>query len=206
MAGTRGGFLNTASGGTGGLLPYDPHAVEAGIEGGVSRGALALSASLTNGNGAFNGKAQAVAVKVTSGVPLGGRIGVSGYDNFETGTRRRFSRWSGFGLAPMPGLPNLTLQGEVGGGTDDDGRGGKRNLLATFVQADYRIHRGVTVRARYDFSDVFRSTPGNASERFAAEGEFTLVPFADLKLAYRQVVPETSPDEHQLLGMVHLYY
>jgi hypothetical protein len=62
------------------------------------------------------------------------------------------------------------------------------------------------VRARYDFSDTFRSTPGFASERFAAEGEFTLVPFADLRLGYRQVVPETSPDEHQLLGMVHLYY
>ena len=204
-SGTRSGFLNATAGGTGGFLPYDSRSVSSGIEGGVTHGALAFSASLTNGGSAFANNAQAVAAKVTHTVPYG-RVGFSAYDNIETTSGVRNTRWSGFGLARVPGVPELTLQGEVGFGTDDVGDGTKRNLLATFAQADYRVNRGLIVRARYDFSDLFRSTPGNASERFAAEGEFTLVPFADLRIGYRQVVPETSPNENQILAMMHFYY
>lgn len=204
-AGTRGGFLNTAAGGTGGFLPYDPRTVSSGIEAGVALGSHTLSASLTNGGGAFQNHVQAVGAKLTAPTPLG-RVGLSVYDHLETSSGRRSSRWSGYGLARMPGVPDLTIQGEMGFGTDDLGNGEKRNLLATYVQTDYRLNRGFTMRARYDFSDVFRSTPGNASERFAVEGEFTLVPFADLRLGYREIVPETSGNEHLILGMVHFYY
>jgi hypothetical protein len=204
-SGTRGGFLNTLSGGTGGFLPYDPRTVTTGLEAGVARSGFALSASLTNGSTAFANRVQTVAAKLTGPVPFG-RVGVSVYDDYATSTGERSSRWSGFGLARVPGAPDLTVQGEVGFGTDDLGNGEKRNLLATYAQADYRINRALIVRARYDFSDVFRSTPGNASERFAVEGECTLVPFADLRLGYREIVPETSDNEHQLLAMVHFYY
>ena len=204
-AGTRGGFLNTAGGGTGGFLPYDPRTVSTGLEAGVTLGSHSLSASLTNGGGAFTNKVQAVGAKVTRDVPFG-RAGLSVYDHYESSNGRRSSRWSGYGLARVPGAPELTVQGEVGFGTDDLGNGEKRNLLATFVQTDYRVHRGLIVRARYDFSDVFRSTPGNASERFSMEGEFTLVPFADLRLGYREIVPETSVNEHMILAMMHFYY
>ena len=204
-AATRGGFLNTLSGGTGGFLPYDPHAVFSGVEAGVNQGALAYSLSLTNGAGAFANKAQAVGAKVSAPTPLG-RVGFSFYDDYQTSSGQRSTRWSGYGLGRIPGMPDLTVQGEVGLGTDDLGNGEKKNLVASFVQTDYRINRAFTVRARYDFSDVFRSEPGNASERFAAEGEFALVPFADLRLGYREVVPEISTSEHQVLGMVHFYY
>lgn len=203
--GTRGGFLNTAAGGTGGFLPYDPRTVSSGLEAGVALGAHTLSASLTNGGNAFTNHVQAVGAKFTAPMPLG-RIGFSIYDHYETSTGNRSSRWSGFGLARVPGVPDLTIQGEMGFGTDDLGNGEKRNLLATYLQSDYRINRGFTMRARYDFSDVFRSTPGNASERFAVEGEFTLVPFADLRLGYREIVPETSGNQHLMLAMVHFYY
>ena len=204
-AGTRGGFLNTPAGGTGGLLPYDPRTATSGIEAGVFRGGVAFAASLTNGATAFANKAQAVSAKLTHQVPYG-RLGFSIYDDYETSSGRRSTRWSGYGLARVPGTPDLTFQGEVGFGTDDLGNGEKRNLLATYIQSDYRISRTFIVRARYDFSDVFRSTPGNASERFAVEGEATLVPFADLRLGYREIVPETSGNEHRVLGMFHFYY
>ena len=57
-----------------------------------------------------------------------------------------------------------------------------------------------------DFADVYRSALGNASERFTVETDVTLVPFSDLKLSYRRIVPETSPDEHQMLAMWHFYF
>ena len=48
--------------------------------------------------------------------------------------------------------------------------------------------------------------PGNSSERYLLETDLTLVPFADLKLGVRTVVPETADNEYQFVGMVHLYY
>ena len=96
--------------------------------------------------------------------------------------------------------------GEVGFGTDDEGGGSKRNLAATYVEADYRVNRALLVRAKYDFADVRRGVAGNASERFSVEGDVTVVPFADLKLAYRRIVPETTADENEILAMWHFYF
>lgn len=202
---TRGGFLDTNAGGTGGFLPYDPREVMSGLEAGVFQGPLTMSAALLNGGVAFVNKAQTAVGKIVAGVPAG-RIGVSIFDRFATSTRQRNTRWTGFALFHAPGLPDLTLLGETGFGTDDLGNGVKQNLVASFAEADYRLNRAVLLRAKYDYSDVYRSLDGSASERFLIETDLTLVPFADLKLSYRQIVPETTPDEHQLLGVVHFYF
>ena len=116
------------------------------------------------------------------------------------------TRWGGYGLLRVPAFPDLAVLGEVGFGTDDDGAGSKRNLAATFLEMDYRVNRSLLLRAKYDFVDVHRSVLGNASERFTVETDVTLVPFSDLKLSYRRIVPETSPDEHQMLAMWHFYF
>jgi hypothetical protein len=202
---TRAGFLEATSGGTGGFLPFDPRAAEAGIEAGIFRGPLGLSAALTNSGAAFANKVQAVSAKLTSAVPLG-RVGLSLYDSFESSTGKRYTRWAGYGLLHAPALTDLTLAGEVGFGTDDLGGGSKRNLVASFAQAEYRLDRAVLLRAKYDYANVFRSADGFAAERFTVESDLTLVPFADLKLSFRPIVPESSADEYQFLGMVHLYY
>jgi hypothetical protein len=202
---TRGGFLGGSTGRGGGLLPYDPRVTESGIAGHMFRGGLELSASLTNGGSAFANKAQAGAVKLTSTIP-NGQIGVSGYDNFTSVNGARASRWSGYALMRMPGKPDFTVMGEVGAGTDDDGAGGKRNVLATFLEADYRLNRSVLLRGKYDFSDVHRSVPGNAAERFYVESDLTLVPFCDLKLSYRHIIPESAPNVYELVGMVYVAY
>jgi hypothetical protein len=204
-SGIRAGFLSTSSGGTGGFLPYDPRQTDSGIEVGVSRAGCTLSAALTNGGAAFANKAQTGSAKLVAPIPLG-HVGLSVYDSYQTSSRQRFTRWAAYGLAHAPGLPDLTLGGEFGFGTDDPGDGTRRNLAASFAQVEYRINRTILVRTKYDFSDVFRSAPGNASERYVVESDLTLVPFADLKLSYRQVVPETTVNEQQLLAMLHFYY
>lgn len=202
---TRGGFANTLAGGTGGLLPYDPHTVESGIEGGVDHGPLSFSMSLTNGGAAFANKAQAVGLKLVSAVPFG-RLGASFYDRYRTSVHDRATRWALYGTFRAPGIPDLTLLGETGFGTDDDGLGNQRNAVDSFAEADYRFDRRVLLRARYDYQDPFRSQPGSAAERFVIESDLTLVPFADLKLSYREVVLESTDNEHQFLAMVHFYY
>jgi len=202
---TRGGFLGGSTGRGGGLLPYDPRVTESGVAAHLFRGGMELAASLTNGGGAFQNKAQATAVKLMSTFP-DGLLGVSGYDNFSTSNGARATRWGGYALMRVPGIPTFTVMGEIGAGTDDDGAGVKRNLLATFLEADYRLNRGVLFRGKYDFSDVNRDVPGNAAERFLLESDLTLVPFCDLKLSYRQIIPEASPNVHELVGMVYVAY
>jgi len=71
-------------------------------------------------------------------VPLG-RIGLSIYDRYATSTRERATRWSGYGLFRSPGLPDLTLLGEVGFGTDDHGNGVRDNLVAALEAANWKI-------------------------------------------------------------------
>ena len=204
-AGTRAGFLRAASGGTSGLLPYDPRDVESGVEIGASTPRLSLDVALTNGGAAFSNRAQTVSGRTTARLPAG-HVAASIYDSFRSSSGKRFTRWAAYGLFKMPGLSDLSLLGEAGFGTDDLGDGTKRNLVATFLEADYRVSRALLLRAKYDFADVHRSVPGNASERFSIEVDITPVPFADLKLGYRRVVPESSPDENQVLAMWHFYF
>ena len=204
-AGTRAGFLRASSGGTSGLLPFDPRDVDSGMEGGASIGPASLALALTNGGAAFTNRAQTAGAKATATSPWG-QVATSIYDRFESSSGRRFTRWGGYALMRLPGVPDLNLLGEVGFGTDDAGNGSKRNLAATYVGADYRVNRALLLRAKYDFADVRRGVAGNASERFSVEGDVTVVPFADLKLAYRRIVPETTGDENEVLAMWHFYF
>ncbi len=148
---------------------------------------------------------EAAGAKATATSPWG-QVSTSIYDSFESSSGRRFTRWGGYALMRFPGVPDLSLLGEVGFGTDDEGVGSKRNLAATYVEAAYRVNRALRVRAKYDFADVRRGVAGNASERFSVEGDVTVVPFADLKLAYRRIVPETTADENEGLAMWHFYF
>ncbi len=204
-AGTRAGFLRAGSGGVAGLLPFDPRDVESGIEGGIMIRRHSLAIGLTNGGAAFVNKAQTVSGKVTLAYPWG-QVSGSIYDSFRSSSGQRFTRWGGYALVRVPGLPDLVVLGEAGFGTDDVGGGSKRNLAATYVEAAYRASRALLLRARYDFADVSRSVPGNASERFSVEGDATVVPFVDLKLAYRRIIPETTANENEVLLMWHFYY
>ncbi len=204
-AGTRAGFLRASSGGTGGLLPFDPRDVESGVEAGVLVGRHSATVAATNGGAAFANKAQTLSSKVTLAYPWG-QVAASGYDSFQSSSGKRFTRWGGYALGRLPGVSQLVILGEAAFGTDDVGDGRKRNLAATFVEADYRVSRALLLRAKYDFADVYRSQPGNASERYSVEGDATLVPFSDLKLAYRRIVPETSADENEVFLMWHFYY
>jgi hypothetical protein len=202
----RAGFRDAVTGsfGTSGFAPFDPRDVDAGIEvAAVPKAGFTAMASLTNGGAVFTDKAQAVAAKlmVNQDWYMGG---ISAYDNFQSSTRRRASRLSYYGGIRV--TPHLVLLGEVGAGTDDDGNGVKHNLRGLYGEAAYRVNRAVLLRGKYDFIDLDRSVPGRASERFALESDFTMVPFADLKVALRRVIPEDAEDEDQLLLQWHFYY
>jgi dihydropteroate synthase len=58
--------------------------------------------------------------------------------------------------------------------------------------------------SRKSFLDPGGSRP--PSERYTAETDLTLVPFMDVKLSLRRIVPEDAPDENQVLVQWHAYY
>ncbi len=199
---TRGGFVDAAGGGTG-ALPYDPRTVQTGFEAGFYPGPLQVTAALTNGPGAaFQDKAQTVTGKV---VYLRKRFQVGGsiYDSYRTSSGTRATRWGGFALY---GWRELALLGEVVAGEDKEAGQQVRRLLASYVEADYRVSRALLLILRYDFIDGNRTLEGEAAERFGGEGVWTVVPFADLRLAYKRIIPEKSGDESQILAMWHFYY
>lgn len=205
---TRAGFRDAVAGsfGTSGLLPWDPRTVEGGVEVGVaplSALNLTLSAALTNGGEPFAQEAQAVTAKLAlvEGNYVGG---LSGYHNRHstTGNRTwRASYYGGYGA-----LPGLTFLGEGGLGENEDAAGVIQRTRGFFVEADWRVSRTVLLRGKYDYVDLEVDQAGNAQERFTAESDLTFLPFVDLKLSYRRVVPEDAPDEHQALLQWHFYY
>jgi hypothetical protein len=204
----RAGFRESIVGsfGTSGFLPFDPRDVEGGLEFGItplSSSSLSAIASISNGGPAFANKAQALTGKVFLDEPKW-HAGVSAYDNWQSTTGRRDTRYSLYGTLQLGA--DAALLGEVGSGRTDDGIGGIERPQGFFVEGDYRVNRMCLLRAKYDYIDLNHDVEGRASERYVAETDLTLVPFMDVKLSLRRVVPEDAPDENQVLVQWHAYY
>jgi len=75
-----------------------------------------------------------------------------------------------------------------------------------YGEADFRPGRTWLVRAKYDFVDLDHKQAGLAQERYTIESTWTPVPFADIMLSLRRVVPEDAIDENQVLLQWHFYY
>jgi len=198
---TRNSFLDYQGGGR--FLPYDPRTVDRGVELGGSHGGLSGRASFTNGSSSTNNSPpttnrhpQAVAAKLGYNAPsYQGAISV--YDDWApTGTGRsvRSSRW-GYYLLTHRGP--FAVVGEIAAGTDQAWAAGavsRRNLLAGFVEADWAPHRAYNVRVRYDRLELDRSSDAttrrlNSWNRWALEGEWVPVPFAELRWTMRLIDP-----------------
>jgi hypothetical protein len=204
----RAGFRESIAGsfGTSGFLPYDPRGVEGGLEVGVPgimSSNFSAVASISNGGGAFENKAQALTGKVTFDGSLV-HAGVSAYDNYRSTSRTRDTRYAAYGTVRVG--ENATLIGEAGVGRARDSGGGTTWPRGLYAEANYRVNRAILLRGKYDYVDLNHDLPGFASERFTAETDLTLVPFMDVKLSLRRIVPEDAPDENQVLVQWHAYY
>ncbi len=204
----RAGFRDAPAGsfGTSGFLPYDPRNVEGGLEVGATpfpAVPVLFTAAITNGGEAFTQDAQAVTARAsyTSGRAL---TGASGYHNYRSNTRDshwRTSAWAGFAVTPA-----LVVMGEGGVGESESDGGLVRRTRGFFVEADYRLSRTVLVRGKYDYVDLDQATAGQAQERYTVESDLTFLPFVDMKVSLRRVVPENASDENQGLLQWHFYY
>ena len=205
---TRNGFLDFQTGQT--FLPYDPRHPDMGIEAGADRGGLFGRAAFTDGASSFDGLepfAEAFTLKLGHNAPWG-QGAVSLYDDYlkdGAGPFKRATRWDAYALTHRG---PLALIGELGAGTDEAVLGGRRNLLAAFAEADYAVHRGANLRVRYDLFQgdrdgalLLRPDGSTVSrrdlatfQRYALEGEFVPVPFAELRWALRLITPRAATD------------
>jgi hypothetical protein len=205
---TRNGFLDFQTGQS--FLPYDPRHPDMGIEVGAERGGVFGRAAFTNGASSLDGVepfAEAFTFKLGHNAAWG-QGAVSFYDDYLKngyGPFKRATRWDAYALTHRG---PLALVGELGAGTDEGALGGKRNLLATFAEADYALSRGVNLRFRYDLFQGDRDgtpfpRPDGSTvsrrdlatfQRYGLEGEFVPVPFAELRWALRLIDPRAAED------------
>lgn len=208
---TRNGFLDFQNAES--FLPYDPRHPDEGVEAGADKGPVFGRVAFTNGASDVFGPepfADAVTAKLGANTRFG-QIAASFYDDYlknGQGTFRRATRWGGYALTHVR---RLALLGELDAGTNEDLAGAKRNLLAAFGEADYSFNRVTNVRARYDLYQGDRDDTAvlledgstvtrrdaDTYQRYSVEGEFLLVPFAELRWAVRRIQPKASRD---LLG------
>ena len=213
---------------------YDPRNPDEGVEVGADHGSWFGRAAVTNGAstplGPTPNRAQTVSAKLGSNFSRL-QTAASFYDDFHFATvffggeePVRATRWGAYALGHAG---QASLLGEVGAGTDRTGSQ-KVNSMAYILEADYQLTRGVNVRARYDHLDLYRDDtvlPINLTEsvtlrdlnthdRYALEGEFTPVPFAELRWALRYInhkadeFPDSTPihDERQAFVQFHFSY
>ncbi len=204
----RAGFRESLAGsfGTSGFLPYDPRSVEGGLEVGASplaSSSLSIVGAISNGGPAFANKAQALTGKAYVN-ESSFMAGVSVYDNWRSTSGQRDTRYAANGGVRVG--EQLAFLGEVGQGKSTHPSFGEERPRGFYVEGDYRLNRAVLFRAKYDYIDLNHNVEGEASERYTAETDLTIVPFMDIKLSLRRVVPEDAPDENQALVQWHAYY
>lgn len=203
---SRNGFLEFQGGGS--ALPYDPRQVDQGLEFGGADGSHYGRVAFTNGSSNVLGdtrpRAQAVSGKIGYSGPSF-QDGFSGYDEWvpavTSGDRTRASRWGYYALSHRG---PWSLAGEVVAGTDRYGTGGgppdtRINRLGWFAEADYQVNRAVNLRARYDRLEANRAATAAIREqfsynRYAVEGEFVPVPFAEIRWTLRLIDPVAEKD------------
>ncbi len=210
-----------------GFLPYDPRQPDEGLEYGLTHGGWFGRTAFTNGNSAtspvFNGRyAEAWSAKVGYNHP---RFQVAGsfYDDyFKKGGSlygyKRTTRWGAYGLSHWN---KLAFLGELDAGTDRVPSGEKVNKIAGFAEVDYAPVRWTNVRVRYDAVSLDRGgllVPADQGSftRWALEGEFVPVPFAEIRWALRYIDPKlgadpndpsiTIPNERQAFVQFHFSY
>jgi hypothetical protein len=222
---TRVGFLDFAGGKT--FLPYDPRLPDMGVEVGADRSGIFGRASYTDGRANVLGTgpyAQTTALK------LGYRqsrfeSAVSLYDDYAKqapagNADQRLTRWGWYGFTHWR---TFALLGEVAAGTDEAqppaglATGDKTNLLAWWSELDYAPTRSTNLRTRYDYMVTDRSSDpfvrdDNTFSRWALEGEWVPVPFAELRAALRHIDykenqgPLGVDNENQAFLQVHFSY
>lgn len=186
------------------FLPYDSQKEDAGIAlGSVGKNGW-FEASYTNGSEApLQGQAQAFAGKIAWAFPwLQG--GISGYTD-RAGSNA--DRWS---LYLTRTFRALTLLGEYAGGTDETGPFGAVNSMAAFLEADYRVARGVNVRGKFDYLDPDRDRPRELTRRYLVDLDVEPMPFTQIKLSYRRyhasapIEAIESPDRDEYLAQLYV--
>lgn len=210
------------------FLPYDPHSSDRGVEFGASHGNFFGRTSWTNGVSALGGNPptpgrhpQAIAAKLGYAMSKY-QGGVSVYDEWHaTGatSSARASRWGYYG---MTHAGNVAVLGEIAAGTDQvESESGieRKNLLAGWVEADWSPHRRYNVRVRYDHAEMDRASDKptrdlSSYNRYALEGEYVPLPFAEIRWTLRLIDPiaeknqfdEKLPTEKQGYIQFHFSY
>jgi hypothetical protein len=184
------------------FLPYDSKKEDAGIAvGSVGKNGW-FELSYTNGEAVPTVEtAEAFAGKVAWSFPfLQG--GISGYH--DKGSTQKSNFWSGYLTRTFR---SLSLLGEVAGGTHEDVFG-TENRLAAFVEGDYRVSRGVNVRAKFDYLDPDRQNDRELARRYLVDLDLEPVPFTQVKVSYRRyhysapVEALETPDRDEYLAQL----
>jgi len=174
-------------------LPYDSQKPDAGLEVGRIGTQLFAQFSFTDGTTPFNERAQTVAAKIGRASKRY-QSGLSGFHRYSDASGDRFDRWA---LYASTTLGRLTLLGEAGAGTNRVA-GEIRNMEAAFAEADYRLMRGLNLRAKWDYFDFDRGSSAGRRWRLTGEADVNPMPFVEMKLSYRHYENVAGVDQEYL--------
>ena len=174
------------------FLPYDSQKPDAGIEVGRIGTAWFAQGSFVNNDEPLVSRAETFAAKVGH-ASESFQFGLSGLHKYYNDVL-----WSLYASATRGRLSAL---GEYAGGTL--GPYVKRNETAFFAELDYRVLRGLNVRAKLDYADLDRDGPGGLKRRYLGEVDINPIPFVEAKISYRYYDSEDSGIHKDYLALFY---
>lgn len=193
-----------------GFMP--PGNSDVGIEAGFSCGSLDVHAAVTNGNpgGALDSDTKAAGVlnsvyRRRFG-PVGAALGISAYRN--SSRPRRIDRHGIYGYLTWS---RFTWLGEADLERRKDGGAAALNSAVSSHELTYLIHRGLEIKATYDFHDPDRLHATGARSRWG--GGVSIMPYAYLvaeasvrKIEHQDGLFYSGADFVETLLQLHVLY
>jgi len=175
-----------------------------GVELGVEPGPLSLFVSLTNGTqgaGENNSRKQITA----SGALIYSDFRVGGSVSRNDGPGARRDVFGGFGGV---NVGKLTLLGEVDVIRDTPEGGEETEQLASYVEGDFLVARGVNVKVAFGFLDPNSAIGEDARNRLRVGLELFPIPFLQISTFYTRLqdIPQSTTDRDGVSVELHAYF
>ena len=85
-----------------------------------------------------------------------------------------------------------------------------RQIIA-YAEINWLVHKGLNLKASYDFFDPDRSQSGDEEERIGVGGELTPMPYMQIRLFWRKIDRPSQvrelffEDEREIVAELHIF-
>lgn len=175
--------------------------VELGFESGMWSSQLAVTRGTAGGPEVDSGKQYSFRIsRVEDGWRIGGSVN---FNDAAAGQRQIQNLFGGIRTGPVAWLGEIDLI------IDDGSPTGRREILTTFAEADYRVARGHNLKFTFEYFDPDTDVSEDQQNRMSLVWEFFPIRFLQTRVGFRKhngIPQNPSQNREQLFVELHAFF